>query len=263
LIAKVEKFNVSDDSLVNLRNDNANLIAKIEKLNASLSSLKIENEKLIAKAKDLNVCNDSISNLRDENTILHAKIVELNTCKPSTSTVQHVTICTRCRDINVDAIHDHLDLIKQQNDHIAQLSAKINEHDLENEKFKFARSMLYSGRRSGIKGGIGFQQGDNIKLNVPKNCLTLLRARLPWFRITRVTFYTLSVIPNTKLGEFILGSLTLALIMLLCIRVRHLVLGNPLMINCLRRKLLLHQMNLIFHLRLLMHLMCSLTNQAK
>jgi hypothetical protein len=56
-------------------------------LNASLSSLKIENEKLIAKAKDLNVCNVSISNLRDENAILHAKIVELNTCKPSTSTV--------------------------------------------------------------------------------------------------------------------------------------------------------------------------------
>jgi hypothetical protein len=88
-------------------------------LNASLSSLKIENEKLIAKAKDLDVCNISISNLRDENDILHAKIVELNTCKPSTSTVEHVTICIRCRDINVDAIHDHLALIKQQNDHIA------------------------------------------------------------------------------------------------------------------------------------------------
>jgi hypothetical protein len=134
------------------------LIAKIDKLNASLSSLNIENEKLIAKAKDLNVCNVSISNLRDENVILHAKIVELNTCKSSTSTVEHVTICTRCRDINVDAIHDHLALIKQQNNHIAQLSAKINEHYLENEKFKFARSMLYSGRRPGIKDGIGFQQ---------------------------------------------------------------------------------------------------------
>jgi hypothetical protein len=83
-------------------------------LNASLSSLKIENEKLIAKAKDLDVCNASISNLRDENDILHAKIVELNTCKPSTSSVEHVTICTRCRDINVDAIHDHLALIKQK-----------------------------------------------------------------------------------------------------------------------------------------------------
>jgi hypothetical protein len=132
------------------------LLAKFDKLNASLSSLKIENEKLIDKAKDLNGCNVSISNIRNENDILHAKIVELNSCKPSTSTVEHVTICTRCRDVNIDAIHDHIAMIKQQNDHIAKLDAKIAKHELENEKFKFARSMLYSGRRPGIKDGIGF-----------------------------------------------------------------------------------------------------------
>jgi hypothetical protein len=85
-------------------------------LNESLASLRIENEKLITKAKELNVCNASISNLRNKNDFLHAKIVELNSCKPSTSNVEHVTICTRCRDINVDAIHDHLALIKKQND---------------------------------------------------------------------------------------------------------------------------------------------------
>jgi chromosome segregation ATPase len=175
----IEKLDVCDDSIVSIRNDNASLITKIDKLNASLSSLKIENEKLIAKAKDLNVCNISISNLRDENTILHAKINELNACKPSTSTVSHVSICTRCRDVNVDAIHDHLALIKQQNDHIAQLSAKINEHDLENENFKFARSMLYNGRRRGIKDGIGFQKGDNVKLNTPKRLSNFVKGKAP------------------------------------------------------------------------------------
>jgi hypothetical protein len=148
------------------------LLTKIDKLNASLSSLKIENEKLIDKTKDLNVCNDSISNLRDENVILHAKIVELNSCKPSTSTVEHVTICTRCRDVNIDAIHDHIAMIKQENDHIAKLDAKIAEHELENEKFKFARSMLYSGRRPGIKDGIGFRKGYNVKLNAPPKRLS-------------------------------------------------------------------------------------------
>jgi hypothetical protein len=106
-------------------NNNASLIAKIDKLNKSLSSLKIENDKLMSKAKDLDVCNVSISNLRNENVMLHSKIDELNACKPSTSTVSHVSICTRCRDINVDAIHDHVALIKQQNDHISQLSAKL------------------------------------------------------------------------------------------------------------------------------------------
>jgi hypothetical protein len=82
-------------------------------LNESISSLRTENDNLISKAKDLNVCNDSISRLRNENVILHAKIDELKSCKPSTSTVEHIVICTRCRDINVDAIHDHLALIKQ------------------------------------------------------------------------------------------------------------------------------------------------------
>jgi predicted RNase H-like nuclease (RuvC/YqgF family) len=74
LLAKVEKSNVCHDSIVNLKNDNASLIVKIDKLNESISSLKIGNDKLITKTRNLNVCNDSISNLRNENAILHAKI---------------------------------------------------------------------------------------------------------------------------------------------------------------------------------------------
>jgi 3D (Asp-Asp-Asp) domain-containing protein len=179
LITKVEKRNVCDDSIANLENDNASLIAKIDKLNESISSLKIENDKLISKAKDLNVCNVSISCLRDENAMLKSKIDELKSCKPSTSTIDHVSICMRCRDINVDAIHDHLALIKEQNDHIAQLIAKINEHDIDNEKFKFARSMLYNGRRPGMKDGIGFQQGDNVKLNASKKLSNFVKGKAP------------------------------------------------------------------------------------
>jgi hypothetical protein len=177
LIAKVEKLNVCHDSITNLRNENASLLAKIDKLNESISSLNTENASLISKAKDLNVCNDSISYLRDENVMLKSKIYELNVCKPSTSTVDHVTICTRCRDIDIDAIHDHLALIKQQNDHIAQLTTKINEHEIENKKFKFARSMLYNGRRPGIKDGIGFQQGSNVKLNAPKRLSNFVKGK--------------------------------------------------------------------------------------
>jgi hypothetical protein len=42
------------------------------------------------------------------------------------------------------------------------------------------------------------------KLMPLKDCLILLRARIPWFRITKAIFYILLVIPNTKLGEFML-----------------------------------------------------------
>jgi hypothetical protein len=105
----------------------------------------------------------------------------LNACKPSTSTVDHVTICTRCRDINIEAMNDHLAMVKQQNDHIAKLTAKITEHELGNEKFKFARSMLYNGRRPDIKDGIGFQQGNqnNTKLNAPKRLSNFVKGKAP------------------------------------------------------------------------------------
>jgi hypothetical protein len=111
-------------------------------------------------SKELIICNDSISCLRTENANLITEIKELNACKPSTSTIEHVTICTRCRDVNIDAMDDHLAMIKEQNDHIGKLNAKIAEHELENENFKFARSMLSNGRCPGIKDGIGFCWGE-------------------------------------------------------------------------------------------------------
>jgi hypothetical protein len=98
--------------------------------NDSISCLRNENASLISKIEKLNACNDSISCLRDENTSLNAKIDELNISKPSTSTVEHVSICTRCKDVNIEAINDHLAMIKQQNDHIAKLDAKIAESNV-------------------------------------------------------------------------------------------------------------------------------------
>jgi hypothetical protein len=172
-----KELSICHDSITSLRNEHASLNAKIDKLNDTISNLRDENASLISKVKDLNICNDSISCLKNENAMLKSKIDELNACKPSTSTVEHVSICTRCRDVNVDAINDHLAMIKQQNDHIAKLTAKINEHELENENFKIARSMFYNGIRPGIKDGIGFQQGSNVKLNAPKRLSNFVKGK--------------------------------------------------------------------------------------
>jgi hypothetical protein len=60
-------------------------------------------------------------------------------------------------------MNDHLAMIREQNNYIAKLNDKIVEHELENKKFKFARSMLYNGRHPSIKDGIGFQQGSQKK----------------------------------------------------------------------------------------------------
>jgi hypothetical protein len=150
-----------------------------------------EVEKCENLPKELDTCNDSISCLRTENASLIVKIEELNACKVSTSTIEHVTVCTRCRDVNVDAINDHIAMIKEQNDHIANLNPKIVKHELENEKFKFARSMLYNGRRPTLRMALtsnkGVKETSNL-MPLRTSFLTLLRASLPWFRIGKVTF---------------------------------------------------------------------------
>jgi hypothetical protein len=100
-------------------------LKKIKKIVKMKNAYALEVGKCENLTKELSVCNDSISCLRDENGSLNAKIEELNVYKLSTSTVAHVTICTRCRDVNVEAIDDHLAIIKEQNDHIAKLNAKL------------------------------------------------------------------------------------------------------------------------------------------
>jgi hypothetical protein len=181
LVKEIKKF-------VKLKNGYAQEVEKCENLSKEISichdsilSLRTENFSLVPKIEKLNDCNESISCLRDENARLNAKVDELNACKPSTSTVEHVSICTRCRDINVEAIDDRIAMIKEQNDHIAKLNVKIAEHELENENFKFARSMLYNVIRSGIKDGIGFQQGSqsNVKLNAPKKLSNFVKGKAP------------------------------------------------------------------------------------
>jgi chromosome segregation ATPase len=106
---------------VKLKNAYAQEVEKCENLSRdlsmchdSISSIRNENASLVSKIEKLNICNDSISYLKDENAILNAKIEEINICKPPTSTVEHVSICTRCRDINVEAIDDHIAMINNK-----------------------------------------------------------------------------------------------------------------------------------------------------
>jgi hypothetical protein len=174
----IETINEKDD-LLECQEDL--LVKENKKFVEFKNAYALDVEKCENLSKELSICNDSISCLRDENASLNAKIDELNFCKPSTSTVEHVFICTRCRDINVEAIDDHIVVIKEQIDHIAKLNAKIAEHELENDKFKFARSMLYNGRHPGIKDGIGFQQGSqsNVKLNAPKKMSNFVNGKAP------------------------------------------------------------------------------------
>jgi hypothetical protein len=126
----------------------------------------LEVEKCENLFKELSMCNDSISSLRIENDNLIAKIDELNACKPSTSTVEHVTICTRCRDINVEAIDDHLAMIKQQNDHIATLNAKIAEHELKMKNLNLLEACSIMGDALTLRMGLVSNKGTKTTPNL-------------------------------------------------------------------------------------------------
>jgi hypothetical protein len=121
----------------------------------------------------LNVCNDFISCLRNENAILHAKIEELNACKPSTFTIELVSICTRCRDVNVEAIDDHLAMIKKQNDYIAKLDTKFAEHELENENLNLLVACFIMGDALALRMALVSNREAMSSLMPPRNCLTL------------------------------------------------------------------------------------------
>jgi hypothetical protein len=106
----IETINEKDD-LLECQED---LLVKGNKKIVKLKdayALEVENCENLSK--ELNICNYSISCLRTENDSLIAKIEELNACNVSTSTVEHVTICSRCRDVNIDAMDDHLAMIKE------------------------------------------------------------------------------------------------------------------------------------------------------
>jgi hypothetical protein len=55
--------------------------------------------------------------------------------------------------------------------------------------------------RMGLASNLGAKETSNL-MPIETRFLTLLRARLPWFRIEKVTFYILKTVLSIKLEEF-------------------------------------------------------------
>jgi hypothetical protein len=73
--------------------------------------------------------------------------------------VQHVSICNRCKDIDIDACNTHVATILKLNNDVANLNAQLMTCKSENGKIKFARDAYTIGRHPSIKDGLGFQKG--------------------------------------------------------------------------------------------------------
>jgi hypothetical protein len=105
---------------------------------------------------ELSSCHESISSLKKSNADLNARIEKIDI---ASSSVEHVSICNRCKDFDVDACNNHVSTISKLNDEIANLNAKLKTCKDECEKIKFARDAYNIGRHPSIKDELGFQKG--------------------------------------------------------------------------------------------------------
>jgi hypothetical protein len=81
---------------------------------------------------------------------------KLEIASKSNSCVEHVTICNRCKDFDIDACSEHLVTIPKLNDEVASLNAQLKTSKSEFDKLKFARDAYTIGRHPSIKDGLGF-----------------------------------------------------------------------------------------------------------
>jgi capsule polysaccharide export protein KpsE/RkpR len=80
---------------------------------------------------ELSSCHASISSLENINVDLNARTEKLSV---ASSSLEHVYICSRCKDFDINAYNDHVSMISKLNDDIAKLHAQLKNCKDECEK---------------------------------------------------------------------------------------------------------------------------------
>jgi hypothetical protein len=157
--AKVDKINKLIDAL----NEKDRLLEKQEdilyeehdKFFSVQKSLALEIKRNEMLSCELSACHESVSSLKDLNDGLNAKLEEANATR---SCVEHVVICNRCKDFDVNACDEHLTSIAKLNNEVASLNAQLKTCKVDYDKLKFARDAYTVGRHPSIKDGLGFRK---------------------------------------------------------------------------------------------------------
>jgi DNA polymerase II large subunit len=156
---KVDKIN----ELIGALNEKDRLLEKQEdilyeehaKFISVQKSLALEIKRNEVLSSELSVCHESISSLKSLNDKLNAKLEEVNN---TSSCVEHVVICNRCKVFDVDACDEHLISITKLNDEVTSLNAQLKTCKINFDKLKFARDAYTVGRHPSIKDGLGFRR---------------------------------------------------------------------------------------------------------
>jgi hypothetical protein len=156
---KVDKINELIDAL----NEKNRLLEKQEdilyeehdKFISVQKSLALETKRNEILSSEICACHESISSLKSVNDELNAKLEVAN---KSSSCVEHVVICNRCKDFDVNACNEHLASITKLNDEVASLNSQLKTCKVDFDKLKFARDAYTVGRHPSIKDGLGFRK---------------------------------------------------------------------------------------------------------
>jgi hypothetical protein len=167
---KVDKINELIDAL----NEKYRLLEKQEdilyeehdKFVSVQKSLALEIKRNEMLSSELSACHETVSSLKSVNDDLNAKLEEAN---KSSSCVEHVSICNRCKDFDVDACNEHLMSITKLNDEVASLNAQLKTCKINFDQLKFARDAYTIGRHPSIKDGLGFQKEKKMFTSYIKN----------------------------------------------------------------------------------------------
>jgi hypothetical protein len=94
----------------------------------------------------------SLNNLNDE---LNAKVDKVN---ETSSCVEHVVVCNRCKDFDVDACDEHVTSIAKLNNEVASLNAQLKTCKDDYDKLKFARDTYTIGRHPQLRMDLVFER---------------------------------------------------------------------------------------------------------
>jgi hypothetical protein len=160
--SKVDKINELIDALNEkdrlLEKQGDLLYEEHDKVVEVEKSLALEIKKNEMLAFELSSCHSSITSLKSLNADLNARIEKLSV---ASSSMEHLLICTKCKDHNFDACSNHASTIAKFIDEIVQLNVQLKTCKNEVDKVKFSRDCFTIGIHPSIKDGLGFQKGTN------------------------------------------------------------------------------------------------------
>jgi hypothetical protein len=153
-----------------------------------------------------------MSSLKSLNDDLNAKLEEVN---KSSSCVEHVVICNRCKDFDVNSCDEHLISIAKLNDEVASLNAQLKTCKIDFDKLKFARDAYTIGRQSSIKDGLGFQKETKNLTSQKAPILNKEKGKAPMLEVIK------SVMPTFMIENF-LGMLIIIEVMIMMLLIHML-----------------------------------------